>query len=346
MMIRKTLLSCALKKRATKLSAGSLMVLCLSTGAALVPLTVHAQNFESAQRQQLDSVVAVVNDGVIMRSELDDRIAQVEQQAAAQGGNLPPRNQLAQQVLERMVMDEIQLQMARRANLSVDDTELNRQLRSIAESNNMTLDQFADAVEADGITLADVREDVRREMLMRQVQQRQISQRVTVSDRDVERFLSQQPSQQQGQAFIEETRARHILVELTPTRNENQARARAEEARQRLQQGADFASVAREYSDDRGSAMNGGDLGWVRPGQTVPAFEEAMTSLSPNQLSEPVRSQFGYHVIEVLERRRQDVTEESRREQVRQAIFQRRANEELQTWQREIREQAFVDIRL
>lgn len=281
-----------------------------------------------------------------MRSELDDRIAQVEQQAAAQGGNLPPRNQLAQQVLERMVMDEIQLQMARRANLSVDDTELNRQLRSIAESNGMTLDQFADAIEADGMTLADVREDVRREMLMRQVQQRQISQRVTVSDRDVERFLSQQPSQQQGQAFIEETRARHILVELTPTRNENQARARAEEARQRLQQGADFASVAREYSDDRGSAMNGGDLGWVRPGQTVPAFEEAMTSLSPNQLSEPVRSQFGYHVIEVLERRRQDVTEESRREQVRQAIFQRRANEELQTWQREIREQAFVDIRL
>ena len=345
MMIRKTLLSCALKKRATQLSAGSLMVLCLGTSAALVPLTVHAQNFESAQRQQLDSVVAVVNDGVIMRSELDDRIAQVEQQAAAQGGNLPPRSQLAEQVLERMVMDEIQLQMATQANLSVDDTELNRQLRSIAESNNMTLDQFADAVEADGITLADVREDVRREMLMRQVQQRQISQRVTVSDRDVERFLSQQPSQQ-DQAFIEETRARHVLVELTPTRNENQARARAQEARQRLRQGEDFASVAREYSDDRGSAMNGGDLGWVRPGQTVPAFEEAMTSLSPNQLSEPVRSQFGYHVIEVLERRRQDVTEESRREQVRQAIFQRRANEELQTWQREIREQAFVDIRL
>ena len=144
---------------------------------------MHAQNFESAQRQQLDSVVAVVNDGVIMR-ELDGRIAQVEQQAAAQGGNLPPRNQLAQQVLERMVMDEIQLQMAHRANLSVDDTELNRQLRSIAESNGMTLDQFADAMEADGMTLADVREDVRREM-MRQVQQRQISQRVTVSDRDV-----------------------------------------------------------------------------------------------------------------------------------------------------------------
>jgi peptidyl-prolyl cis-trans isomerase SurA len=340
-----TLLTDGLKKRAKLLSAGGMMALCLGTSAALVPLSVYAQNFESTQRQMLDSVVAVVNDGVIMRSELDDRIAQVEQQAQTQDGNLPPRSQLAQQVLERMVMDEIQLQMARQANLSVDDTELNRQLRSIAESNGMTLDQFADAVEADGMTLGGVREEIRREMLMRQVQQRQISQRVTVTERDVERFLSQQPSQQ-GQAFIEEIRARHVLVELTPTRNEDQARARAEQARQRLQQGADFASVAREFSDDRGSAMNGGELGWVRPGQTVPAFEEAMGSLSTNQLSEPVRSQFGYHVIEVLERRRQDVTDESRREQVRQAIFQRRANEELQSWQREMREQAFVDIRL
>ncbi|HBS83884.1 peptidylprolyl isomerase [Vreelandella alkaliphila] len=345
MTTRKTLLTDGLKKRAKLLSAGGMMALCLGTSAALVPLSVYAQNFESTQRQMLDSVVAVVNDGVIMRSELDDRIAQVEQQAQTQDGNLPPRSQLAQQVLERMVMDEIQLQMARQANLSVDDTELNRQLRSIAESNGMTLEQFADAVEADGMTLGGVREEIRREMLMRQVQQRQISQRVTVTERDVERFLSQQPSQQ-GQAFIEEIRARHVLVELTPTRNEDQARARAEQARQRLQQGADFASVAREFSDDRGSAMNGGELGWVRPGQTVPAFEEAMGSLSTNQLSEPVRSQFGYHVIEVLERRRQDVTDESRREQVRQAIFQRRANEELQSWQREMREQAFVDIRL
>ncbi|UXZ54848.1 peptidylprolyl isomerase [Halomonas sp. 7T] len=345
MTIRNTLLTSVVTKRAKQLSVGSMMALCLGASAALVPITLHAQNFESTQRQMLDSVVAVVNEGVIMRSELDDRINQVEQQAEAQGGNLPPRSQLAQQVLERMVMDEIQLQMARQANLSIDDTELNRQLRTIAESNGMSLDEFADAVEADGMSLAEVRDDIRREMLMRQVQQRRISQRVSVSERDVERFLDQQ-GVQQGQSFIEETRARHLLIELTPTRDENQARARAEQARQRLQQGVDFAAVAREFSDDRGSAMNGGELGWVRPGQTVPAFEEAMGSLGPNQLSEPVRSQFGYHIIEVLERRRQDVTEESRREQVRQAIFQRRANEELQAWQREIREQAFVDIRL
>ncbi|MCP1314719.1 MULTISPECIES: peptidylprolyl isomerase [unclassified Halomonas] len=334
-----------LSKRARRLSVGATLALCLGASAAIVSDAVHAQTFQSSQRQALDSVVAVVNDGVIMKSELEDRVRQIEQQANAQGGQLPPRRQLEEQVLERMVLDEIQLQMARQANLSVDDTQLNRQLRSIAESNGMTLDAFADAVEADGMSLAEVREDVRREMLMRQVQQRQVQQRVNISEREVDRFLEQQGGQQ-GQSFIEESQARHILVELTPTRSEEQARARAEEARARLQQGEAFAAVAREYSDDSGSAMNGGELGWVRPGQTVPAFEEAMNALNPGQISAPVRSQFGYHIIEVEDRRRQDVTSESRREQVRQAIFQRRANEELQNWQREIREQAFVDIRL
>ncbi|WP_409365778.1 peptidylprolyl isomerase [Halomonas sp. PAMB 3264] len=330
----------------SRLTTVGALALSLGAGAALTSTQVLAQSFQNSQRQTLDSVAAVVNDGVIMQSELDDRVNQIEQQAQAQaqGGELPPRRQLTQQVLERMVLDEIQLQMARDANLSVDDTELNRQLRSIAESNGMSLDGFADALEADGLSLAEVREDVRREMLMRQVQQRQIQQRVNVSEREVDRFIEQQPGQQ-GQSFIEESQARHILVALTPTRDESQARARAEQVRSRLQQGESFAAVAREFSDDSGSAMNGGDLGWVRPGQTVPAFEEAMNSLSPGQISAPVRSQFGYHVIEVLDRRRQDVTDESRREQVRQAIFQRRANEELQNWQREIREQAFVDIR-
>ncbi|MGO2147944.1 peptidylprolyl isomerase [Halomonas sp.] len=331
---------------AKTMSAASVIALCMGAGTLAAPLVTQAQNFESTQRQPIDSIVAVVNDGVIMRSELDDRVAQIEQQAQAQGGSLPPGSALQAQVLERMILDEIQLQLANRNNLSIDDTELNRQLRTIAESNNMTLDQFANAVEADGMTLAEVREDIRREMLMRQVQQRQVGQRVSVSDRDVQRVLDQQGNQNSDQAFVEEIRARHVLVELTPTRSEEQARARAQEVRQRLQQGADFASVAREFSDDSGSALNGGELGWVRPGQTVPAFEEALQTLNVNQISEPVRSQFGYHVIEVEERRRQNVTNESRQEQVRQAIFQRRANEELQVWQQEIRAEAFVDVRL
>lgn len=341
MKMRKPLLG-----RMKQLSAGSLLALCVGASMALAPLALQAQNFESTQRQMLDGVAAVVNDDVIMRSELDDRMAQIEQQAQAQGGNLPPRSQLERQVLERMVMEEIQLQMAEDASLTIDDTELNSQVRSIAESNGMTLEEFADAVEGDGMTLAMVRDDVRREILMRQVQQSQIRNRVSVSDRDVERFLNQQPNQSGEQNFTEEIRARHVLIALTPNRNENQARARAEEVRERLSQGEDFASLAREVSDDSGTALNGGELGWVRPGQTVPAFEEAMRDLGAHQISQPVRSQFGYHVIEVQERRRQNVTQESQREQVRQAIFQRRANEELQTWQQEIRSQAFVDIRL
>ena len=338
MTMRKTL-----RARATMLSVGGALALCM---AAAVPLSAQAQTSAPTERQTLDRVVAVVNDGVIMRSELNDRIDQVESQAGSRGESLPSREQLESQVLERMIVEEIQLQMARDANLSIDDTELNRQVRSIAESNNMTLEEFADAVEADGMTLASVRDNVRREMLLRQVQQRQVGSRVNISDSEVDRLLSQQAGQSGEQAVIPEIRARHILIELTPTRDEEQARAKAQEVSQRLAQGDDFATVAREMSDDDGSALNGGDLGWLRPGQTVPAFEEAMRELSVNQVSEPVRSQFGYHIIEVLERRQQDVTQEAQREEVRQAIFQRRANQELETWEQQIRSQAFVDIRL
>jgi peptidyl-prolyl cis-trans isomerase SurA len=324
----------------------SALVLSMGAGVGLSAESVRAQSQPAGERQVLDRIVAVVNDGAIMQSALENRLDRVVSQMEAQGNSPPPREQLEAQVLERMVVEEIQLQMARDANLSVDDTELNRQVRRIAETNDMSLEAFADRLEEDGMTLAQVREDVRRELLMRQVQQRQIGQRVSVSERDIERFENQQPSTPGDTSVIEETRARHILVEQNPTRNDEQARARAEQARERVMQGEDFATVAREMSDDSGSALNGGSLGWVRPGQTVPAFEGAMRELSPNQVSEPVRSQFGYHVIEVLERRREDVTDEARREQVRQAIFQRRANEEMTAWQREIRSQAFVDIRL
>lgn len=316
-------------------------------GALLLPAAASAQQESrqtttpSTQRQQLDRVVAVVNDGAIMKSELEDRMTQVARQAEAQGSALPPRGELEQQVLERMVLEEIQLQMARDAKLSVDDTRLNRQLRSIAEANGLSLDAFADRLEADGTSLAEVREQVRREMLIQQVQQSQVGQRVSISNRDVERTL-----EQQGERANRETRARHILIEVNAERSEAQARELLQKARRRIEQGEDFAAVAREISDDEGSALNGGELGWLRPGQTVPAFEDAMSDLSPGEMSEPVRSQFGFHLIEVEERRRRNVNQQEQREQARQAIFQRRANEELSTWQREIRSQAFVDIRL
>nr|WP_298410746.1 peptidylprolyl isomerase [uncultured Halomonas sp.] len=403
--------------------------------------------------EPLDRIVAVVNDDAIMASELQDRVTQARSQLASRNIAVPDEAALRNQVLERMIVEQIQLQMAEEANLSVDDTELNRAVRSIAQNNGMSLDQFADTLEADGLSLAVVREQVRREMMMRDLQQRRVASGIKVSDREVQRYLEQQsgsdntryrlghiliglpqsPSPQQVQtaqteaealyqqlqsgadfaelaaaqsdgsnaleggdmgwrpaaeipavfaevipqlgvgqvsepirspngfhliklqarddgsqlqAVVNEQRVRHILIETNPTQNAQQAEALAEQARQRIASGQDFARVAQEVSDDRGSALNGGDLGWVRPGQMVPGFEEAMTSLPVGEISQPVRSRFGYHLIEVLERRQQDVTNEAQRNQIRDTLFQRKANDELETWMQQIRSEAYVDNRL
>ncbi|SHE55206.1 periplasmic chaperone for outer membrane proteins SurA [Modicisalibacter ilicicola DSM 19980] len=402
--------------------------------------------------EPLDRIVAVVNDDAIMASELEDRVIQARSQLARRNIAVPDEAALRSQVLDRMIVEQIQLQMAEQANMSVDDTELNRAVRSIAQNNGMTLDRFADALEADGLSLAVVREQIRREMLMRDLQQRRVASRINVSDREVQRYLDQQggndnaryrlghilvalpqsPSPDQVQAaqrearalyeqlqdgadfadlaaarsdgsnaleggdlgwrdageippafadaipqlnvgqvsepirspsgfhliklqeregdarkaMVEEQRVRHILIETNPNRDAERAEALAEQARQRLASGEDFGRVAQEVSDDRGSALNGGELGWVRPGQMVPAFEEAMTSLPVGQVSQPVRSRFGYHLIEVLDRRRQDVTGEAKREQIRQTLFQRKVNDELETWMQQIRTEAYIDNRL
>ncbi|TLF51589.1 peptidylprolyl isomerase [Halomonas urmiana] len=164
------------------------LALCL-TG---LPPTGLAQESAYAGRQPLDRIVAVVNEGAIMASQLENRVAQVRSQLEGGGQATPPDAVLREQVLERMIVEEIQLQMAREANLSVDDTELNRQVRAIAEGNGMTLEQFADALEADGLSLGVVRDQVRRELLMRQLQQRRVASRVDLSEREVDRFVEQQ----------------------------------------------------------------------------------------------------------------------------------------------------------
>lgn len=164
------------------------LALCLGS----VPLTTLAQDFQPLQRQSLDRIVAVVNEQVIMQSQLNDRIAQTRSQITAQGQGLPPEAMLREHLLEQIILEEIQLQMAANAGLSIDDTTLNRQVRQIAESNGMTLDQFADALEADGLSLAAVREEIRREMVLRQLHQQQVGSRVNVSNREVERFIEQQ----------------------------------------------------------------------------------------------------------------------------------------------------------
>ena len=157
-----------------------------------VPLTAMAQEYQPLQRQPLDRIVAIVNEQAVMQSRLDERMAQVRSQLVAQGQELPPEGMLRERLLDQIILEEIQLQMAADAGLSIDDTTLNRQVRQIAESNGMTLDQFADALEADGLSVAVVREEIRREMVLRELHQRQIGGRVNISDREVERFIDQQ----------------------------------------------------------------------------------------------------------------------------------------------------------
>ncbi|MGM0984422.1 MAG: SurA N-terminal domain-containing protein [Pseudomonadota bacterium] len=169
------------------------LALCL----AALPLAGQAQetgltDSQTSSRQTLDRIVAVVNDDAIMHSELEERVAQARSQIARQQQEVPSDRVLREQVLDRMIVEEIQLQLARDANLSVDDTELNGQVRAIAEANGMTLDQFADALEADGLSLSVVRDQVRREMMMRQLQQRQVASRVNISEREVDRFVEQE----------------------------------------------------------------------------------------------------------------------------------------------------------
>ncbi|WP_129140594.1 peptidylprolyl isomerase [Modicisalibacter coralii] len=408
----------------------------------------------AAVEQPLDRIVAVVNDDAIMASELADRVAQARSQLAQRNISMPSDAVLRKQVLDRMVVEQIQLQMARKANLTVDDTQLNRAVRSIAQNNGMTLDQFADALERDGLSLADVREQVRREMLIRQVQQRRVASQVKISDQEVDRYLTQQggdrnvryelghilvalpqspspdavkqaqqraralyrqlqdgadfadlaaaesdganalqggnlgwrsgaelptvfadvvPQLDVGQvsepirspsgfhlvklldrkggdaqqkAVVQEQKIRHILIQTNPNRDDDEARRLAEQARQRIVNGEDFASVAQQVSDDRGSALNGGELGWVRPGQMVPAFEDAANDLAVGEISQPVRSRYGYHIIQVEDRRQRDVSGETQRDEVRQTLFQRKVNDELEAWLQQIRAEAYVDERL
>ncbi len=196
------------RRRTAALAAGLAMAL----GLASVPFGAGAQEFQSMQRQALDRIVAVVNQGAIMHSELEARLAQTRSQLTAQEVDLPPEEVLREQLLDQMILEEIQLQMAREAGLSIDDTELNRQVRAIAESNGMTLDEFADALEADGLVLASVREEIRRELVMRELQQRRVGSRVNLSEREIERFMEREgASRQQAQQTLFQRRANEEL---------------------------------------------------------------------------------------------------------------------------------------
>ena len=404
---------------------------------------------------ELDRIVAVVNDDVIARSELDAQVEQVRNRLRQAGTAPPPDRTLRRQVLERMVLNRLQLQLARDSGIRVDDERLNRTLLRIAEQNNLTLREFRDALERDGHDFAKFREEIRDEIMVSEVRRRRVESQVHISQRDIDDYLSTMESQgaeadrhryrmqhilisvpdgasaeeiaqararterllgeiragadfasvavthSDGQQALEggdlgwrqasdlptmfgdallrlevgevtepvrsasgfhlvklvdkrgserqmvrQTRARHVLITLDELTDEAAARRQLSALRERIVNGEDFGEIARIHSDDSGSAPKGGELGWVDPGNTVPVFERAMDSLEPGSLSQPFRSQFGWHIVQVLERRERDDTDSARRAEALRVLRARRIEENMRTWVRRVRDEAYVEYRL
>ena len=401
----------------------------------------------------LDRIVAVVDNDVITRSELDERIHLVEQQLEKQGTPLPPRQVLEKQILERVITDRLQLQYAAQTGLRIDDNQLDKTIERIAEQNKLSIPEFQATLESEGINFKKFREDIRKEILLGRVKEREIDSRVTVTEAEIDNLLVTKSSGQEnadefniahilirvpeqaapedlqklrakaedalkklrdGADFnqmsatvsdapkaleggglgwkkptelpelfqealkslkkgdvsdilrspngfhilklldrrgdnspliIQQTLARHILIKPSEVLSEDDAQRRLADIKERLDNGANFAELARQYSED-GTASKGGDLGWLNPGDTVPEFEKVMNDLKPEQISEPVKSRFGWHIIQVLERRSQDLSKEATRLKARQEIKARKAEESFQDWIRELRDRAYVEYRL
>jgi len=411
-----------------------------------------AQQSGSNRVVLLDRIVAVVNEDVITRRDLDDRIKVVVGQLRQQGTTPPPADVLQKQVLERMIYAHVQLQFAKETGLRVDDGQLDKALARIAEDNKISLATMRETLEKDGVSFAKFREDIRDEITMSRLREREVDNKITVADSEVDNLLtathqegkleeynvshilirvpeqaspeqisdrraraeqalaqinsgadfrqvaasfSEAPDAIQGGSMgwreparlpaifaeaikglkngevsgvlrspnglhivrlndrrgqnaphiVSQTHPRHILIKTSEVVSENDARERLVKLKERLDNNADFAELARLQSEDA-SASRGGDLGWLSPGDTVPEFEKAMDELKPGQISGPVRSPFGWHLIQVMERRTQDMSQQQQRLQARLSLRAQKSEEAYQEWLRQLRDKAFVDYRL
>ncbi len=429
-----------------------LLLLCLLSGL-LFP--AHAQT-RRTQPIEVDRIVAVVNDEAITAFELRTRLATVERQLRGQNVQLPPQDVLERQLLERMITDRVQLQLARETGLRISDIELDAAIRRIAEGNRLSLQDFRATLEKDGIAWIKFREEIREEIILSRLRDREVESRIVISDGEIDNYLAnpdqggevgnievqtahivvrvpEQASPDQlmrigaraqaaldqirrGESFakvaasysdspdgltggamgtrpldrlpalyadavkklkpgetsdilrspagfhivtllarqggggakpvaaLKQTRARHILIKVNELVAETEARRKLVALKERLDNGADFAELARLHSNDL-SAARGGDLGWLYQGDTVPDFEKAMDRLKINQISEPVQSPFGFHLIQVLERRTEDATAERQRLTARQVLRERKSDEAYQDWVRQMRDRAYVEYR-
>ena len=301
----------------------------------------------SAAAAELTRVVAVVNNEPITSTELQQYMMRAKRQVARQGVQIP-EDELRQQVLEQMVLEKLQLQVATRMGITIDDAAVDRAIDDIARRNDLTLDALKQALAADGITFEQFREQIRREMTIARLRDREMEGRVTVSDVEIDHFLANNPDVMRRieaeAGNVMQTHVRHILVRTNQAVNDEAAQAKLLTLRERIVNGVDFAELARANSDD-GSAFKGGDLGWINPGDTVPQFEEVMNQLAPGEISPPVKTPFGWHLIQVLERRPLTASEDYRRNYARQLLRRQKLEQAYNAWLQTIRAEAFVEVR-
>jgi len=401
----------------------------------------------------VDRIVAVVNDEVITANELNERVQLVVKQMQRGGGQLPAADVLQRQLLERMINDRVQVQLAKENGIRVDDATVEKAVQRIADDNNLSMTDFRGALERDGIRFTRFREDMRNEIILQRVREREVENAVVVTDAEVETELSREARERGGTSefrlqhvlvlvpqqatpeqienrrrralqalselrkgapfpqvsatfsdapdaltggnlgwrdagrlpslFLEaieklqpgevsdtlrspngfhilkllekrgksaapsvvQTRARHILVRAKEGTSDAEVRTRLERLRERIVGGTDFAELARTNSEDA-TATKGGDLGWVAPGETVPEFERAMNALKDGEISPPIQSPFGWHLVQVLERRNEELSEDRKKLAARQTVRARKADEAFQEWLRQTRDRAFVENRL
>jgi peptidyl-prolyl cis-trans isomerase SurA len=395
----------------------------------------------------LDKVIAVVDDDVVMESELQERLALVKGNIAASDQASPPEDILVRETLDRLILENIQLQMGQRYGVRIDEQQINGAVARLASQNGLTPEQFINQLESSNISYAEFRDNMTREMIIQRVQAGNVNQRIDISDAEIEAFLrtpegaeliqpayrllharldvlntenldnakphvkglaaridmgedfnaviasSEEPyaftggdlglrrqaelpslftdivvnmreggyagpiengnsfhfiyllEKRGGTQIIPQTRARHILIKPSEILTSEEARALAKNLKNRILSGEDFEEIAREYSEDIGSAQEGGELGWASPGQMVPVFENAMAQAEINEVTDPFESPYGWHILQVLERRQQDVTELVNRNRAEDFLHNRKYQEELDAWLRQIRDEAFVDIK-
>jgi peptidyl-prolyl cis-trans isomerase SurA len=427
------------------------MLRVLTVVLGLMVLTPSLGVAQQGQLQPIDRVAAVVNDDVITDRELAVELRRIKLRILKETGQLPPEEALTRQILDRMVLNRLQLQRAAETGVRVDDLTLNKTMQRAAAENGLTLEQFREAIEREGEQYAAFRERMRDEITIARLQQQQVKSLVTVTDQEIDDFLALEgdPTQRnvryhlaqivievpeaaspevigerqsraealkaqldQGEDFtqlaitdsdgpqalkggelgwfklselpplfvpivrelqagqvsdlvrsptgfhlvklieiegvqrhvVTQTHARHILIQTNELVTDDAARRRLTDLRERILFGADFGALAKANSDDTGSAAEGGDLGWVNAGQMVPRFEAVMDSLQPGEISEPFQSRYGWHIVEVLERRQHDDTAQTRRAQAREILARRKAEEAIELWLRRLKDEAYVEV--